>query len=155
MFDGIKSKFEALMESIEKPVQISGQIAIHIGFSKLTGSLLLTAKRLKTRLPNLTLMEIKKELSIQYSIIPSNTHATQAFTHLEQGQDKLVDDYLHCVSQLLSKIYHTSDTSRISAEGTNLYVVVYCLNCRKLKDSVAGYQGIHCTGRFSGSTSWI
>ena len=48
-------------------------------------------------------MELKNELSMQYSIIPSDTHAAQAFTQLEQGPDELLDDYLHCVSDLLSK----------------------------------------------------
>ena len=77
---------------------------------------------------------------MQYSIIPSNTHTTHAFTHLEQGLVELLDDYLHCVSDLLSNIYHTSDMSRISAEGTNHHAVVHSLNCRKLKDSMAGHR---------------
>ena len=84
-------------------------------------------------------MELKKELSIQYSVIPSDTHAAQTFTHLEQCLDELHDDYLHCMSDLLSKLYHTSDMSRTSAECTNNYAVVYGLNCRKLKDNVAGH----------------
>ena len=77
---------------------------------------------------------------MQYSIIPSDTHATQTFTHLGQGLNELLDDYLHHVSELLSKIYHTSDLSRISVEGTNHYAVVYGLNCGKPKDSVAGHR---------------
>ena len=62
---------------------------------------------------------------------------TQAFTHLEQGPDELLDDYLHQASELLSKIYHTFDRSRISAEGTSHYAVVYGLSCRRLKGNVA------------------
>ena len=54
---------------------------------------------------------------MQYSIIPSDTHGTQASTHLEQGSDELLNDYLHCVSELLSKIYHISDMSRIWAKA--------------------------------------
>ena len=46
-FDGTKGKFEAWMESIENEVQISGQNAICIAFSKLIGSPLWTANRLK------------------------------------------------------------------------------------------------------------
>ena len=30
--------------------------------------------------------------------------------------------------------------SRIPAEGTNHYVVVYGLNCKKLKDNIAGHR---------------
>ena len=104
------------------------------------GSPLLTANRLETRSPNLTWTELKKELSMPYSIIPSDTHATKAFIHLEQGPDEPLDDYLQCVSELLLKIYHTSDMSRISVEVTNHYAVIYDLNCRKLKDSMAGHR---------------
>ena len=52
-FNGTKSKFEAWVEFIENAAQISGQNAIHIAFSKLTGSPLLKAIRLKTRSPNI------------------------------------------------------------------------------------------------------
>ena len=77
---------------------------------------------------------------MHYSIITSDTNATQAFIHLEQGQDELLDDYLHCVSDLLLNIYHTFDMSRISAEGTNHYALVYGLNCKKLKDGMAEHR---------------
>ena len=79
---------------------------------------------------------------MQYSNIPSDSHATQAFTQLEQGMDELLNDYLHHASELLSKIYHTSDMSSISAEGTSHYAIVYGLNCRKLKDIMAGHQNV-------------
>ena len=47
------------------------------------------------RSSNLTWADLKKELSIHYSIIPSNTHANHTFTHLEQGPDRLLDNFLH------------------------------------------------------------
>ena len=75
-FNVTKSKFEAWMESIENVAQISGQHEICIVFSKLTGSSLSTANSLKTRSPNLMWMELKKELSLQYSVILSDTHDT-------------------------------------------------------------------------------
>ena len=62
------------------------------------------------------------------------------FTHLEQGSDQLLDDYPHLASHLLLKTYHASDMSRISVKGTKHYAVVYGLNCRKLKNSVAGHR---------------
>ena len=52
------------MESIENAAQISGQNAICIDFSKLTGSPPSTANRLKTRSPNLMWMELKGELAL-------------------------------------------------------------------------------------------
>ena len=51
--------------------------------------------------------------------------------------------YLHHASELLQKFHHTSDMSKISAEGLNHYTVVYCLNCRMLKDSVVEHQSAH------------
>ena len=51
MFNDTKSNLKALTEVIKNPVQISGQNAICIAFSKLTGPLLLAANRLKTRSP--------------------------------------------------------------------------------------------------------
>ena len=50
--------------------------------------------------------------------------------------------YLHYTSELFSNIYHTSDMSRISAEGLNHYKVVFGLHCRRLKDSVMGHQSV-------------
>ena len=67
---------------------------------------------------------------MQYSIILSGSHATQAFTQLEQGQDESLDKYLYQASELLSKIYHTPD---ISAEDLNHYAVVYGLKLQEVK----------------------
>ena len=53
-FNGRKGKFEAWTESIKNAVEISGQNAICLAFSNLTGYPLPTANRLKTRSPNLT-----------------------------------------------------------------------------------------------------
>ena len=84
-------------------------------------------------------MEPKGELLMPCSVIPSDSHTTQAFTQLEQGLDELLDEYLQCVSELSSKIYHTSDMSNISTEDINHYAVVHGLNFRKLKDSIVGH----------------
>ena len=73
MFNGTKR-----VESIENAAQMSGQNVIHIDFSKLIGCSLLTTNMIKARSPNITWMELQKELSMQYSIIPSNNQATQA-----------------------------------------------------------------------------
>ena len=87
-------------------------------------------------------MELKMELSMQYLAIPFDSHATQAFAQLEQGSDELLDMYLHCTSKLLSQINHTSDMSRILAEGLNHYTVVYGLNCRRLRDNVVVHHSV-------------
>ena len=72
---------------------------------------------------------------MQYSAIPFDSHSTHAFLKLEQGPSELLDMYLHHASELLSKISHTLDMSRILVEGLNLYTVVYGLNGRRLKNS--------------------
>ena len=140
MFNGTKSKFKAWTEAVENVAEISGQNAIWIAFSNVTAFPLLTVNRLKTMSPNLMWADLNEELSMQYSIVPSDIHTTQAFTYLEQGPDKLLDNYLYHVSDLLLKIYHTSNMSRISVKDTNHYAVVYGLNCRNPKDSMAGHK---------------
>ena len=58
-FDATNSNFKAWTEAIKNTAQISGQNTICIAFSKLTGSPLLTANRLKTRSSNLMLADLK------------------------------------------------------------------------------------------------
>ena len=65
---------------MENAVQILGQNSICIAFSKLTVSPISTANRLKAQSANIIWTELKRELSTEYSIIPSESHATQAFT---------------------------------------------------------------------------
>ena len=48
-------------------------------------------------------MELIKVLSMKYTIIPSDTHATQDITHLGQGVDEFLDDYMHHMNKFLSK----------------------------------------------------
>ena len=102
--------------------------SINFAFPKLTGFLLLTTNRLKTRSPNLTLVEH-----------PCNTLSFNLIL-MQPSPDELLDDYLHHVSELLSIMYHTSDMSRISDECTQNYSVVYSLSCRKLKGGMAGHR---------------
>ena len=88
----------------------------------------MSAHRLRHHLQHLTWDNIKNELSWQYSTIPSDSHITQAFAHLQQGPIELLEMYLHCASELLTKIHHMTDMSQILARGLNHYTVVYGLN---------------------------
>ena len=139
-FDSTKSKFKALTESIENAAQIFSQDTLCIVFSKVTGSLVLSANKLKARSPNVTWMELIRELPMQYSAILFDSHATKALAQLEKGLDELLNMYLVHTSEHLSNIYYTSDMSRISGDGLNHYTVVYGLNYRRLKDSVVGHH---------------
>ena len=63
----------------------------------------------------------------------------EAFAHLQQGSDELIEIYLHHASELLSKIHHTMDMSQVLAEDLNHHTMLYWLNSVKLKDKVVGH----------------
>ena len=65
------------------------------------------------------------------------------FSHLQQCPEELLEMYLYCASELLSKMHHTADRFQISVKGLNHYTVVYGLKCRNVKDSDAGHQSMH------------
>ena len=69
----------------------------------MVGPPLNSAHRLRVRSPNLTWGELKSDFSRQYSSIPFNSHATQAFAWLQQGPDELHKMYVHHASKLLLK----------------------------------------------------
>ena len=119
--------------------QILGQGILCIAFSKMVGSPLTSAYRLRDCLPHLTWKDLKSELSKQYSTIPFIIHATQSFAYLQQCSDELFEMYLHCASE----IYHMTDMSEIPAEGLNHCTMLYGLNSYKLKDRVAGHQSAY------------
>ena len=54
--------------------------------------------------------------------------------------DELLVEYFHCMSELLSKIYCTSDMPNILVGRLKHYAVVYGLYSRKLKECVMGHQ---------------
>ena len=72
--------------------------------------------------------DLKSELSRQYSAQPFNSHATQAFSHLQQGSNGLLEMYLHHASELLLKIHHMTEMSPIPAEDLSHYTMVCGLN---------------------------
>ena len=86
--------------------------------------------------------------SRQYSLIPFNSYAIQAFAHLQQGPDELLHMYLHHASEIVLKIHHTSDMSQISVKDLNHYPAVCGLNCRKLKKKCCGT--LECTLEVNG-----
>ena len=110
-FDGTKSKFQSLNESVENTAQKSKQDILWITSSKKIGPPLTSAYRLKDCLPYVMWQDIKSELLRQCSKIPFDSHATQAFC-----QCPTLQMCLHCVSELLSKIHHTTDMAQICAE---------------------------------------
>ena len=95
---GTKSKFKAQTELIENAAQVFGQHTLHIAFSKMTGSPLSLTNRLKAPSSYHMSMELKRELSMQYSSFPFDSHAMEAFAQLEQGLHELL--YMFCTAQV-------------------------------------------------------
>ena len=104
---------------------------------------LTSAHTLRDESPKITWKGPKRELSRQYSSIPLDNHATQAFECLQQGPHELLEMYLCRASEPLLKSYHTLDMSQISVLGLNHYTVVYGLGCRELKGCLAGHWSTH------------
>ena len=124
---------------MENAAQISGKDILHIALSKMLGSPITSAYKLRHCLPHLIWRDLKSELLRQYSTILLNSHGILAFAHLQQGSDELLEMYILCASELLLKIHHTTNMFLIPAEGLNHYTMVYDLNPNTLKNKVAGH----------------
>ena len=64
-------------------------------FSKMVKSPLTSVHRVRDRSPNFSWRELKSKLSMQYSSIPFDSHTTQTFAHLQQGQDEILEKNFH------------------------------------------------------------
>ena len=58
---------------------------------------------------------LKQHLTSNYSEIPYNTHAINAYDMLQQGNDESTEAYLHRAQDILEHIHHINDMSSISA----------------------------------------
>ena len=92
-FDGNKTKFEAWITSAENTAQISGQDMLWIAFSKMMGSPLTSAYRLRDGSSALILKELKSEISRQYFSIPLTVIQPRLFLIY----DKAWMNYLKCI----------------------------------------------------------
>ena len=140
-FDGNKNKFEAWIASVEKVVKLSCKDILWIAFSRMVGSSLTTAHRLRDRSPNLAWGELKSKLSRQYSSIPFDSHDTQTLSYLQQGLDELMKCIHTMQVSFIENQPHVRHVSDVS--GGSDCTMEYGLNCRKLKDSVVGHQTMH------------
>ena len=75
---------------------------------------------------------LKQHLTANYSIIPYNKHAINAYDTLQQGTDESTEAYLHRVQDNLEHIYHISNMSTITAIGTNHTKISTGLKDKKL-----------------------
>ena len=79
----------------------------------------------------------RQHLTSNYSKIPYDTHAINAYNTLQQGTDKSAKPYLHKAQDILECIHHTNDMSSVTAIGTNHAKLLTGLKDRKLHNKLA------------------
>ena len=84
---------------------------------------------------------LKQHLTSNYSKIPYDTHAINAYDILQQGNNESIEAYLHRAQDILEHIHHTNDMSSISAIGTTHAKILTGLKdsrlCNELAESKA------------------
>ena len=110
--------------------------AINIPLSKLQGAPLKSAIYLEGKETSTgkkhSWIILKQHLTANYSKIPYNTNAINAYGTLQQGIDESTKAYLHRAQDVLEHIHHTNNMSEITAIGANHTKILKCLkdkNC--------------------------
>ena len=121
--DTNKAKFATWAQSIENAARLCNLEALSIALSKLQGAPLKSAKYLESKETNsgrkLSWTILKQHLTSNYSEIPYDTHAINAYDTLQQGNDETTETYLHRAQDILECIHHTNEMSSITDIGTN------------------------------------
>ena len=99
IFDGSnKAKFTTWAQSVENAVRLCHLDTLSIVLLKLQGTLLKSASYLETKEVNagktLVWSTLKKHLTSNYSEIPYDTHAINAYDGLQQGNNESMEAYL-------------------------------------------------------------
>ena len=141
-FDGTKkAEFATWAQSIENAVRICNLDAIHITLSKWQGVPLKSAIYLEGKETSsgkkLSWTALKQNLTSNYSKLPYDTHAINAYNTLQQGTDKSTKAYLHRVQDILKHIHHTNNMSSVTATGTNHTKILTGLKNSKLCNKMA------------------
>ena len=118
-----KSKFTSWVQSLENATRLCNLDTLSIALSKLQGPPLKPGSYLESKKVSsgkqLDWHSLKKLLTSNYSQIPYNTHAINAYDSLHQGSNEPTIAYLHRAQDILKCIHHTSNMSSITAIGTN------------------------------------
>ena len=77
---------------------------------------------------------------MNYSEIPCNTHAINAYNNLHQGSDESTSAYLHSVQDILEHIHITRAMTSIPAIGTNHAKMLTGLRDSRLHNKLARYK---------------
>ena len=145
-FDGTnKAEFATWAQSIRNAARRCNLDALSIALSKLQGAPLKSANYLEGKETNSGRKHcwstLKQHLTSNYSEIPYDTHAINAYDMLQQGTDESTKAYLHRVQDILECIHHTNDMSSIPIIGTNNAKILTWFKdgklCNKLTESKA------------------
>ena len=125
-------------------MRIGNLDAINIALSKLQGAPLKLAICLEGKETSTgkkpSWITLKQHLTANYSEIPYDTHAINAYGTLQQGADESTKAYLHREQDILEHIHHTNNMSAITAIGTNHTKILTGLKdkklCKKLAESI-------------------
>ena len=142
IFDGSnKGKFTIWAQSVENTARLCHLDGPSIALSKLQGTLLESASYLETKEANsgktLVWPTLKKHLTSNYSEIPYDTHAINAYDTLQEGNDESTEAYLHRAQDILEHIHHTNDMSSIAAIGTSHTKILTGLKDSRLCNTLA------------------
>ena len=111
------------MQSVDNAARSCTLDTFSIALSKLQGPPLKSASYLESKEVSsgkqLDWHSLKKHLTSNYSEIPYDTHAINAYDSLHQGSSESTIAYLHRVQDILEHIHHTSDMSSITTISTN------------------------------------
>ena len=140
-----KAEFTAWAQSVENAARLCCLDTLSITLSKLQAALLKSASYLETKEASagktLIWSSLKKHLTSNYSEIPCDTHAINAYDGLQQGNNKSTEACLHRAQDILECIHHTNDMSSITAIGINHAKILTGLRdsrlCNKLAESKA------------------
>ena len=136
-----KSEFTLWGQSVENGAKLCNLDTLTIMLSKLQGPLLKLACFLKSKEissgKQLNWHSLKKHLTINYSEIPHDTHAINAYDNLHQGSNESTSAYLHRVQDILECIHNTSNMTSIPAISTNHAKILTGLRDSRLSNKLA------------------
>ena len=136
IFNGTnKSKFTSWAQSVENATRLCNLDTLIIALSKLQGPSLKSASYLESKEVNsgkqLDWYSLKKHLTSNYSEIPYDTHAINAYDSLHQGSDESTIVYLHRAQDILGCM------SSITAISTNHAKILNGLKDSRLQNKLA------------------
>ena len=120
IFDGNnKREFTLWAQSVENATKLCDLDTLTFMLSKLQGPPLQLAHFLETReyrsSKQLNWHSLKEHLTTNYSEIPYDIHAINAYDNLHQGSNESTSAFLHRAQDILEHIHNTSDMSFYSS----------------------------------------